>query len=265
MIIRDYTYSRYHVRSHLRHNYTTRDSISRKVLGQGGQSYFPMDQTTATPIPTKEIQCVDETKTFVSVVDCVFVGDVDALTIAEADLTVSGFKTVYNELQAESVCDSLQRLVLNVSTPTVVQVNDTVADPSKGEFVLRYEITGSCRGCPEPVLFDDSINRNPSTSRLSLGHNGRELATTCTCPAGGEDRGLEQDDFVNAYQNWIDEKVALDHVENLSGLVSLSESGAFTAAGIDDSSAGAASTVTSLMLVYSLIITWALRKQLFSY
>lgn len=120
---------------------------------------------------------------------CVSLLSTDALTDAERNMTVRGFETVYNDLQGESVCDSLQRLVLNVSAPIIRQVDDSVANSSKGEFVLSYEITGSCRGCPKPVLFEDSINRNQSPARLlEFDAYNRSLVTTCTCPAGVEER-----------------------------------------------------------------------------
>jgi hypothetical protein len=189
---------------------------------------------------------------------------IDALTDAERNITIMGFQSVYNKLQAENVCDSLQRLVLNVSQPTVKQVDESVADPSKGEFVLSYEITSSCRGCPEPVLFEDSINRDQSTGRvLGFGETElyRELATTCTCPAGVEDRGLVEDDFVNAYQNWIDEKMAVDELENLSGLLSLSETGTFTA---DTSSAFVVGHQTSTYsALQCLIVLWVMKKLIY--
>ena len=174
-----------------------------------------------------------------------------------------GFRTVYNKLQAESVCDSLQRLVVDVSAPTVRQVDVSVADPSLGEFILSYEITGSCRGCPEPLLFEDSINRDQSPNRelifLETMHNVRGLVTTCTCPAEGEDRGLEQDDFVNAYQMWIDRKLEMDELENLNGLVGLSETGTFNVMAADEStwdvSAGASSPGILLHCLFVLLMS----------
>jgi hypothetical protein len=58
---------------------------------------------------------------------------------------------------------------------------------------FEFEITGSCRGCPKPVLFEDSINRNRSPVRvLEFDVKNRPLLTTCTCPAGVEGRGLGQ-------------------------------------------------------------------------
>lgn len=66
---------------------------------------------------------------------------------------------------------------------------------TKRRAVSQYEMTGSCRGCLEPVLYD-SINRDRSKTRQIelLGTkmmNARKVATTCTCLTVGEERGVE--------------------------------------------------------------------------
>ncbi|KAL3787932.1 hypothetical protein ACHAWO_001081 [Cyclotella atomus] len=118
-----------------------------------------------TAYRVQRIDCEDEVTEYKTVLDCVFVGNPRKLTNSERKKTVDGIETVYNKLQAEKVCDSLQRRVVSVSAPIRKRVNKNVADPSEGGFVLSYEVTGSCRGCPEPLLFEDSINRNQSPRR----------------------------------------------------------------------------------------------------
>lgn len=145
-------------------------------------------------------------------------------------MTVNGVKTVYNDLQAETVCDTLFRAITSVEMPEVVPVNETTS-------VLRYEVRGTCRGCEEPVLFEDSINRDVSGGRALSGgpvpsfmDNGRELVTTCTCPAGADTRGLVQADFVAGYNEWIELKTEEGVVENLQELLGLTEEGTFVTA-----------------------------------
>ena len=53
-----------------------------------------------------------------------------------------GVQTVYNEQMPPSVCDQLFRTITSVGVPESVPDGETVADASKGEFELRYEVTG---------------------------------------------------------------------------------------------------------------------------
>lgn len=214
----------------------------------------------------EEIECVDETTTFSSVLDCIFVTDGDELTEAELNMTVRGVKTVYNDLQSEAVCDTLFRAITSVGVPEVVPVNDTTS-------VLRYEVTGYCRGCPEPVLFEDSINSDISGRALSAGQSSsslvpsfvqdRELVTTCTCPVGAERRGPVQSDFVDGYNEWIELKTEEGEIENLRELLSLTEEGTFVTEPSADSNGAPASSFGGafpLVLFYSFAAMKVLRK-----
>ena len=158
----------------------------------------------------------------------------DELTNAEIAITVKGIQNVYNELQSESVCDQLFRVITSVGVPEAVPDDETKADKSKGEFELRYEVTGQCWMCQDPLLFDDSINRDPGRallegSSLSLPFmEDRKLEiTSCTCPVGAETRGRVQSDFVEGYNKWIEKKIEEGKLTNLRELLSLTEEGSF--------------------------------------
>lgn len=198
---------------------------------------------TTEEVSMEKVDCVDETTTFTSVLDCVFVGDADELTDDELNITVSGVKNVYNNLQSQSVCDQLFRAITHVSLPEEVEVaDDGTTDTDKDRnILLRYKVTGNCRGCPDPLLFEDSINRDPSSSRALMVDDGtrtllsfleednRELETmkSCTCPVGAEQRGLVQSDFVDGYNVWIENKREEGKLSHLRELLRLTEEGSF--------------------------------------
>ena len=95
---------------------------------------------------------------------CRVVTITDSLTDDELNITVSAVKNVYNRLMSQSVCDQLFQAVTSVSIPEIVPDSGNDA----GEMILRYFVTGSCRGCPEPLLFEDSINHDAFPSRALL-------------------------------------------------------------------------------------------------
>ena len=139
----------------------------------------------------------------------------------------------------------LFRTISSVGVPESVPEGETVADASKGEIELRYEVTGSCRGCPEPKLFEDSINRDPMPGRRAwMDHNTkyehhtdslpfwdtRQLqVTSCTSPVDSELRSPKQNNFINEYNRWIEGKMEEGTITNLRELLSLTETGSFTA------------------------------------
>jgi len=59
-------------------------------------------------------------------------------------------------------------------------------------MILRYLVAGSCRGCPELLLFEDSINRDAFPDRILLDiaaahvmpflkEEGDIQTSSCTC------------------------------------------------------------------------------------
>mmetsp|Transcript_31445 Transcript_31445/g.53646 ORF Transcript_31445/g.53646 Transcript_31445/m.53646 type:complete len:221 (+) Transcript_31445:95-757(+) len=183
-----------------------------------------------------EVACLDEATPFTSVLDCVFIGNAAELTEAELNLTVRGVKSNYNKLQSapNSVCDQLFRAITSVSLPEMLPPAGSMSSAQE-EFVLRYEVSGQCRGCPDDtVLFEDSINRDNRPGRMLTGQSyspslsffmeDRNLQTTsCTCPAGAEIGGPVMIDFIDGYNKWIENKTEEGEMFNLKQLLRLSE------------------------------------------
>ena len=121
-----------------------------------------------------------------------------------------------------NVCNQLFRAVSDVSMQKLVPDSGIKA----GELVLRYEVTGSCRGCPEPLLFEDSINCDATSSRVLLDtasssrlvfKEERELqTTTCTCVTGVVRRGVVQSKFIDGFNEWIEERKDEGELTNLT-------------------------------------------------
>jgi len=82
------------------------------------------------------------------------------------NITVLAVKNSHNYLMsAQSVSDQLFRAVTSVSIPEIVPDS---GNDAWGEMILTYLVTDSCRGCPEPLLFEDRINRNKFPDRVLL-------------------------------------------------------------------------------------------------
>ena len=76
---------------------------------------------------------------------------------------------------------------------------------------------------------------------------------------------MEQQDFIDAYQEWIIRKSALGELENLTGLESLSETGTFHIAAVDASNDGNSAFDGKVPLpgmLYCLCLSWFVRKVL---
>jgi len=156
------------------------------------------------------------------------------VTDDELNITVAAIKDIYNFIMKMNECDELFRAVSDVSTPELVPDSES----KEGELVLRYEVTGSCRGCPEPLLFEDSINCDATSSRVLLDtasssrlvfKEERELqTTTCTCVTGVVRRGVVQSKFIDGFDEWIEERKDEGELTNLRELLSLTKGGSFT-------------------------------------
>lgn len=149
----------------------------------------------------------------------------EKLTGVEVNKTVTGFEMVYNRLQEKKVCDQLFKVIESVSAPQIIPDDASVADPAKGEFVARYEITASCRGCTDLSIFtnDGSVsNRELRESPVPFDVRDRNLET-CTCSRFAEKRSLVSRDFVSGYQKWIDRNRMSGELPNVNRLLSASE------------------------------------------
>jgi hypothetical protein len=197
--------------------YKAIDIVNRRLQGN------PIEQVIGA-IEVSPISCEDPLEDFETSVFVEFGGDLESAVDSEIFALEESFQTSYNGFGEEVVCDPLFRVITEVKTEEVDEIDERYLTEEErkvqGTKRFNYRVKGRCRGCrSNPRLFAQGSSGRRGRRQLEMAYS-RQLQFVfdegqCFCAVGAEERGVFEDEFTVVYDENIQELRDEGIVENV--------------------------------------------------